>query len=118
MNLPMHSGYEQLVAKAHQSHEQGRSSLDITGEDIDLARLYSYAFRMHTIGAFHATRLALEALEIGDALTKAHLIRATEGLETRRPPWLTLYTAYRKGHERRRALTIRLWAPRGARHGR
>ena len=66
MNLPMHSGYEQLVAKARQSHEQGRNSLDITGEDIALARLYSYAFRMHTIGAFHVTRLALEALEIGD----------------------------------------------------
>ncbi len=81
MNLPMHSGYEQLVAKARQSHEQGRNSLDITGEDIALARLYSYAFRMHTIGAFHATRLALEALEIGDALTKAHLSRVTEGLE-------------------------------------
>ena len=80
MNLPMHAGYEQLVAKARQSHAQGRSSQDITDEDVALARLYSYAFRMHTIGAFHATRTALEALEVGDDLTKAHLCRATEAL--------------------------------------
>ena len=60
MNLQTHPNYEGLIEQATRSHANGRSTEGITPEDIDLARLYSYAFRSHTIGAFHATRLALE----------------------------------------------------------
>ena len=53
------NGYERLVEKARASHEQGRATADITQDDIGLARLYSYAYRTHTIGAFHATRTCI-----------------------------------------------------------
>ncbi len=56
MSLQTSPEYEALAAKARQSHEQGRSALDITAEDIARARLYCYGFRNHAIGAFHATR--------------------------------------------------------------
>jgi hypothetical protein len=58
----MHPSYAQLVDKSRAVHEAGRSTRDITPRDIALARLYSYAFRSQTIGAFHATRVALAGL--------------------------------------------------------
>jgi mannose-6-phosphate isomerase-like protein (cupin superfamily) len=58
MSLQTSSEYQQLAALARESHEQGRNALDISPDDIARARLYCYAFRNHTIGAFHATRLA------------------------------------------------------------
>ncbi len=80
MNLQMHPNYEGLVEKADQSHRNNRSSEDITPEDIGLARLYSYAFRSHVIGAFHATRLAIENLPTTTPLATAYRKRATETL--------------------------------------
>jgi hypothetical protein len=47
---------------ARRCHSAGRCPFDIKPKDIDLARLYSYAFRAHVIGAFHATRLAVDGL--------------------------------------------------------
>ena len=81
MSLPVHAAYEQLARKAKASHTEGRSSRDITSEDVDSARLYSYAFRVHTIGAYHATRLAIEALQANDPLAATELRRASETLE-------------------------------------
>ena len=77
----MHPQYEQLIEKARSSHEQSRSSRDISRDDIAAARLYCYAFRMHTIGAFHATRLAVKASQPSDVLAQVHLKRAAETLE-------------------------------------
>jgi len=58
----MHDRYAALAAAADVAHASGRSPLDVSAEQVALGRLYSYAFRGHTIGAFHATRVALEAL--------------------------------------------------------
>ncbi len=69
-----------MVDKVRSSHAQGRRTDEIVQDEIDLARLYCYAFRIHTIGAFHATRLAVEALEERDPVPRAHLLRAVEQL--------------------------------------
>jgi hypothetical protein len=81
MRLPMHASYSQLVEKVRASHDQGRRTDQITPADIDLARLYCYAFRMHTIGAYHATRLALAAHPVQDPVARVHLQRADEQLD-------------------------------------
>ena len=80
MTLPADNGYASLLEKARSSHEQGRTSREIDDSDIALARLYSYAFRIHTIGAFHATRLAVESQSPADPLAVAQLRRASETL--------------------------------------
>ena len=51
--------YLQILSKASWSHEHGRNVEHICQEDIDIARLYSYAFRTQTIGAFHSTAVLL-----------------------------------------------------------
>jgi mannose-6-phosphate isomerase-like protein (cupin superfamily) len=61
MSLQTHDNYQRVAAAAQHSHEHNRSVAAITAQDVDLARLYSYAFRAHVIGAFHATRVALDA---------------------------------------------------------
>ena len=43
-----------------------------------MPRIYSYAYRLHTIGAFHATRQALQARPLSNALAEAHRERAIE----------------------------------------
>lgn len=81
MHLPMHTRYGELVEKARASHEQGRRSDLIGPDDIALARLYCYGLRTHTIGAFHATALAVKALQPQDPVSQAHLQRVSEQLE-------------------------------------
>jgi len=73
-----HAAYAQLARTADDAHASGRKPLGITRRQIDLARLYSYAFRGHTIGAFHATRVGLEALPAASTLAMAHRNRAVE----------------------------------------
>jgi len=60
MTLPTSNAYAQLVDKACWSHAHGRSVFHITQTDVDAARLFSYGYRSHTIGTFHATRVAIE----------------------------------------------------------
>lgn len=60
--MNQHPSYRRLVELAERSHQAGRNILGISRADIDLARLYAHAFRGHVIGAFHATRVALEAV--------------------------------------------------------
>ncbi len=74
----MHPNYARLKDIACQSHENGRTPAGIALEDIALARLYSYAFRLHVIGAFHATQLAIRQIEIRDPLAEAYCKRAVE----------------------------------------
>ncbi len=78
MSLKTHSSYARLVEIALQSHEKGRDPLGIAEEDIALARLYSYAYRNHAIGAFHATRVALQKNALSQPLAEAHRERAME----------------------------------------
>lgn len=52
--------YQNILEKARWSHARGRSVFHIEQADVELGRLYTYAFRTQTIGAFHATRVALE----------------------------------------------------------
>lgn len=79
MNLSAHPSYERLVALARRCHDAGRCTHPLTPADIDLARLYSYAYRAHVIGAFHATRLALEATPPPDrALAYVHRTHAAQ----------------------------------------
>lgn len=76
--LRMHPNYERLTDMASNSHARGRTPSGVNELDISLARLYSYAFRGQVIGAFHATRHALEEIRPGDSLSAAHLSRADE----------------------------------------
>ncbi len=80
MSLNMHASYLRIAEKARAAHRAGRSTRDITADDIALARLYSYAFRAHTIGTFHATRVALGELAPADERVMAARERASEWL--------------------------------------
>ncbi|MEO6434550.1 MAG: hypothetical protein ABIP55_02160 [Tepidisphaeraceae bacterium] len=77
----LHPYYAALVAKAAWCHEKGRTSEGVEADDIARARLYSYAFRLHTIGAFHATGVAVAARPPANALSAAHRARALETLQ-------------------------------------
>jgi mannose-6-phosphate isomerase-like protein (cupin superfamily) len=76
--LRMHANYERLADMTCDSHVRGRAPSGISERDISLARLYSHAFRGQVIGAFHATRRALESFRPKDRLAAAHLLRADE----------------------------------------
>ncbi len=80
MKPQTHPNYEGLIERARRSRANGRSAAGITPEHIGLARLYSYAFRSHASGAFHATRLALGNRPTTTPLTAAYRRRATETL--------------------------------------
>lgn len=77
-----HPNYERLSDLARRCHGAGRTLSGIGEHEIALARLYSYAFRMHVIGAFHATRVALEALPPKPGQAALHRRHALELLET------------------------------------
>lgn len=81
MELRMHPVYGKLIEKAYLSHEKNRSPEGIAPDDVCRARLYSYAFRLHTIGTFHATGQALQAVSPASALATAYRTRATEALQ-------------------------------------
>lgn len=81
MNLRMHANYRQVIEKAQQSHQQNRNPSEITAQDTTLARLYSYGFRLHVIGTFHATRIALSECPTTSQLGQAHRQRGVETLE-------------------------------------
>lgn len=81
MTLQTHPEYNALVRKLERSHQQNRSPEGITPEDIARSRLYSYAFRLHTIGVFHATRIALQDHPPQGPTSAAHRTRAIEVLE-------------------------------------
>lgn len=74
----MHPNYERLADLTCSSHGRGRSPSGITERDLTLARLYSHAFRGQVIGAFDATRRALDAVRPADRVAAAHLLRADE----------------------------------------
>jgi mannose-6-phosphate isomerase-like protein (cupin superfamily) len=80
--LRMHVNYERLADLTCASHARGRAPSGIADRDIALARLYSHAFRGQVIGAFHATRVALQKITSSDHLATAHLQRADELLAT------------------------------------
>ena len=81
MNVRLHVNYARVLRQARDSHEQNRSPEGIEPQDVVLARLYSYAFRLHTIGAFHATRLAIDGRPSGGQVAEAYRLRAVEALE-------------------------------------
>lgn len=76
-----HSTYLALAEKVAACHERGRDPSGVSEADVAVARLYSYAFRLHTIGAYHATRVALLARPAASALAMSHRTRAAELLE-------------------------------------
>ena len=76
--LRMHANYERLADLTCASHERGRAPSGIAERDITLARLYSHALRAHVIGAFHATRVALNGVPLSDPLARLQLLRADE----------------------------------------
>ena len=78
IKLSAHANYTLLIEKASASHAQGRSPHSISDDEITLARLYCYAFRRHTIGAFHATREKLEQqVESDNQIAQLHRRNAT-----------------------------------------
>ena len=56
----MNHRYQELSGLALAAIDGRRDVSQFESSDIDLARLYVYAYRTHTVGAFHATRLALD----------------------------------------------------------
>lgn len=76
--LRMHENYERLADLTCASHLRGRAPAGIAERDIALARLYSHAFRGQVIGAFHATRKALDSFRPTDPVAAVHLLRADE----------------------------------------
>jgi len=76
--LRMHPNYERLADLTCSSHARGRTPSGITERDLTLARLYCHAFRGQVIGAFDATRRALDAIRPSDRVAAAHLLRADE----------------------------------------
>ena len=81
MNLRPHPNYTALAEKVAACHERGRDPSALLEADILVARLYCYAFRLHTIGAYHATRVALLERPAAGALAMCHRTRAAELLE-------------------------------------
>ncbi len=78
--LKLHDNYRALCELAQQCHQRGRAVEGIGDRDITQARLYCYAFRLHVIGAFHATRSALETTTGVDGVVSLQLRRACESL--------------------------------------
>ena len=79
--LPFSSTYRRLSEAALESHRQGRRADLVAPDDIAFARLYSYGFRGHIIGSFHAVGEVLRAHRSTDAVARAHIQRAVEQLE-------------------------------------
>ena len=79
--LPISSTYRRLSETALESLRQGRRADLFTADDIAYARLYSYSFRAHIIGSFHAVGEALRSHASSDATARAHIQRAVEQLD-------------------------------------
>lgn len=79
--MKTHDNYARVVEKARRCHQQNRNPSEIDRRDVTLGRLYSYAFRLHVIGAFHATRFALESCPATTEITKLLRQRTVETLE-------------------------------------
>ena len=73
-----HPHYSRLVGLACAAHAGGRNPDAFTAEDIARARLYCHAFRRQSIGAFHATRVALEEMPDPTGAAALHRLRARE----------------------------------------
>ena len=75
--------YSHVIGKAKWSHAHGRNVSHIVQSDIDAARLFSYGYRSQAIGAFHATREAIETEKSSgsDPRVDAHLHEAQLLLE-------------------------------------
>ena len=67
----MNPRYRDLAGLAQAAIDGRRDVSELTSSDIDLARLYVYAYRTHTVGAFHATRLALDPFSDAPAVQAA-----------------------------------------------
>jgi hypothetical protein len=81
-SLRKHTNYAHLADLATSSHLRGRDPKGVSNQEISLARLYSYAFRAHIIGAFHSTRQAVAAIHSDNLLAHCQLLRASESLAT------------------------------------
>ena len=79
--LRMHPNYRELLQCARESHERNRSPVGIERRHVQLARLYSYAFRLHAIGAFHGVGQAWRAAPTGNSVAAAWRLRGLEMLE-------------------------------------
>lgn len=80
MSLRMGPGYAALVDRATAAHAANRNPSGITATDIARARLYCYGFRPQTIGAFHASNVALDEHSPGSGEAAVLRTRATEAL--------------------------------------
>ncbi|HEY1785338.1 MAG TPA: cupin domain-containing protein [Pirellulales bacterium] len=78
MSFRTHPNYQRLVDLSRSSHAASRSVQGIGDDEVLLARLYSYAWRGHVIGTFHATQLAIDAR--ASALPAEAVVRAKEPL--------------------------------------
>ena len=67
----MNPRYRDLAGLAQAAIDGRRDVSELTSSGIDLARLYVYAYRTHTVGAFHATRLALDPFSDAPAVQVA-----------------------------------------------
>lgn len=73
-----HPNYRRLLELACRAHHEGRNPNGLTDRDIDLARMYNYAYRRQAIGVFHATRVMLEELPEPSEACQPHRLRTRE----------------------------------------
>ncbi len=81
MNWKKSENYQAVMDKARWSHENRRSVFHIEDYDVALARLFAYAYRSQTIGAFHGCRAALNQTFRTDRALPQHGLRALQLLK-------------------------------------
>ena len=80
MELATSAAYRQALEKIDWSREHGYGVFHLTDEDVALGRLFAYAFRTQTVGAFRATRMLLERRP-GSSVPRGRAIDGLRGLE-------------------------------------
>jgi hypothetical protein len=80
VNLVTSGAYRQALEKVAWSREHGSGVFHLTDEDVALGRLFAYAFRTQTVGAFRAARMLLERLP-GATAPRGRAIEWLRGLE-------------------------------------
>ncbi len=85
--VPASPAYARLAEGARAAFTGRRDVSALSSSDIELGRLFAYAYRNQTIGAFHATREALESLAGTPLVEQARArLRDLQGLAMREVP--------------------------------
>ena len=81
VNWEKSEAYEAVMDRARWSHGNRRSIFHIEDDDVAWARLFAYAYRSQTIGAFHGCRAALNQIFQRDRASPQHSSRSLQLLK-------------------------------------